>query len=155
MSENTGLALGMIETRGLIGAIEAADAMVKASQVRIRSLERITAAYCTVHITGDVAAVRSAVDAGAAAAERVGQLVSTHVIPHPDEAVWGVIGGKRPHSSSGGTAGNTRRGGGRSLDDMTVRELRALARNTPDFPIHGREIAGANKETLLASFKNL
>lgn len=81
------LALGLIETKGLIGAIEAADAMVKAANVKLVSKEKITAALVTVKIIGEVAAVKSAVDAGAAAAQRVGQLISAHVIPRPDNQI--------------------------------------------------------------------
>lgn len=77
-------ALGLIETKGLIGAIEAADAMSKAANVKLIGKEKITAALVTVKIVGDVAAVKAAVDAGAAAAQRVGQLVAIHVIPQPD-----------------------------------------------------------------------
>ncbi len=85
------LALGLIETRGLIGAIEAADAMVKTANVKLVSKEKITAALVTVKIIGEVAAVKSAVDAGAAAAQRVGQLVSAHVIPRPDDQLDDII----------------------------------------------------------------
>lgn len=85
------LALGLIETKGLIGAIEAADAMVKAANVKLVSKEKITAALVTVKIIGEVAAVKSAVDAGAAAAQRVGQLVSAHVIPRPDDQLEDII----------------------------------------------------------------
>ena len=80
-------ALGLIETKGLIGAIEAADAMVKAANVKLVGKEKITAGLVTVKIVGEVAAVKSAVDAGAAAAQRVGQLVSAHVIPRPDDQI--------------------------------------------------------------------
>ena len=76
-------ALGMIETRGLIGAIEAADAMVKAANVVLIGKEYIGAGYVTVLARGDVGAVKAATDAGAAAARRVGELVSVHVIPRP------------------------------------------------------------------------
>ena len=76
-------ALGLIETRGLVGAIEAADAMTKAAEVTLVGKERADAGLMTVKIIGDVAAVRAAVDAGAAAAQRVGELVSAHVIPRP------------------------------------------------------------------------
>lgn len=76
-------ALGMIETRGLVGVIEAADAMVKAANVRLAGYEKIGSGYVTVMVRGDVGAVKAAVDAGAAAAKRVGELVSTHVIPRP------------------------------------------------------------------------
>ncbi len=80
-------ALGLIETRGLIGAIEAADAATKAADVKLVGKERADAGLMTIKITGDVAAVKSAVDAGAAAAQRVGELVSAHVIPRPDDDV--------------------------------------------------------------------
>ncbi|HUN67050.1 MAG TPA: BMC domain-containing protein [Bacteroidota bacterium] len=80
-------ALGLIETRGLVGAIEAADAAVKAADVKLVGKERAEAGLITIKITGDVAAVRAAVDAGAAAAQRVGELVSVHVIPRPDDEV--------------------------------------------------------------------
>ncbi len=74
-------ALGMIETRGLVGSIEAADAMVKAANVVLIGREYIGAGYVTVMVRGDVGAVKAATDAGAAAARRVGELVSVHVIP--------------------------------------------------------------------------
>jgi microcompartment protein CcmL/EutN len=74
-------ALGMIETRGLIGAVEAADAMVKTANVVLVGKEYIGAGYVTVMVRGDVGAVKAATDAGAAAARRVGELVSVHVIP--------------------------------------------------------------------------
>lgn len=78
------LALGLVETKGLVGAIEAADAMAKAANVRIIGREKVVPAYITIKCVGDVAAVKAAVDAGAAAAQRVGQLISIHVIPQPD-----------------------------------------------------------------------
>jgi len=81
-----GDALGMIETRGLVGAIEAADGMVKAANVRLIGYEKIGSAYVTVMVRGDVGAVKAAVDAGAAAAKRVGEVVSVHVIPRPHMA---------------------------------------------------------------------
>ena len=76
-------ALGMVETRGLIAAIEAADAMVKAANVRLIGQERIGSGFVTVMVRGDVGAVKAATDAGAAAAQRVGELMSVHVIPRP------------------------------------------------------------------------
>lgn len=76
-------ALGMVETRGFIGSVEAADAMVKAANVQLIGSESIGAAYVTVMVRGDVGAVKAATDAGAAAARRVGELVSVHVIPRP------------------------------------------------------------------------
>ena len=84
-------ALGMVETRGLIGAIEAADAMVKAANVVLVGKEQIGAGLVTVMVRGDVGAVKAAVDAGAAAAKRVGELKSTHVIPRPHGDVEGIL----------------------------------------------------------------
>jgi ethanolamine utilization protein EutM len=84
-------ALGMIETRGLIGAIEAADAMVKTANVILIGKEYIGAGYVTVLARGDVGAVKAATDAGAAAARRVGELISVHVIPRPHADVDRVL----------------------------------------------------------------
>ena len=78
-----GEALGMIETRGLVGLIEAADAMVKAANVTIVGWEKVDAGLVTVLVRGDVGSVKAATDAGAAAARRVGELVGVHVIPRP------------------------------------------------------------------------
>ena len=78
-----GDALGMVETKGLIGSVEAADAMVKAANVSLIGTEYIGAGYVTVLVRGDVGAVKAATDAGAAAARRVGELVGVHVIPRP------------------------------------------------------------------------
>lgn len=84
-------ALGMVETKGLVGAIEAADAMVKAANVSLVGIEKIGSGLVTVMVRGDVGAVKASVDAGAAAAERVGQVVSTHVIPRPHSEVERLI----------------------------------------------------------------
>ena len=84
-------ALGLIETRGLVAAIEAADAMVKAANVKIVGKEQTNPALITIKIVGDVAAVKSAVDAGAAAAQKVGELVSIHVIPQPDKQMLSLF----------------------------------------------------------------
>ena len=84
-------ALGMIETKGLIGLIEASDAMVKAAQVEIVAYEKIGGGYVTALVRGDVAAVKAAVDAGAAAAQKVGELVSVHVIPRPHKGLEGIL----------------------------------------------------------------
>ncbi|NOH16463.1 ethanolamine utilization microcompartment protein EutM [Clostridium cochlearium] len=84
-------ALGMIETKGLVGAIEAADAMVKAANVTLIGKEQIGAGLVTVMVRGDVGAVKAATDAGAAAAERVGELISVHVIPRPHSEVEVIL----------------------------------------------------------------
>ncbi len=85
------LALGLVETKGLIGAIEAADAMVKAANVTLIGKERIGGGLVTVMVRGDVGAVKASVDAGAAAAKRVGELVSVHVIPRPHDDVEKIL----------------------------------------------------------------
>lgn len=84
-------ALGMIETRGLVGSIEAADAMVKAANVRLIGKEQVGGGLVTVMVRGDVGAVKAATDAGAAAAEKVGELISVHVIPRPHNEVETII----------------------------------------------------------------
>ena len=84
-------ALGMIETKGFVGAVEAADAMVKAANVTLIGKEYIGAGYVTVLVRGDVGAVKAATDAGAAAARRVGELISVHVIPRPHSEVERVL----------------------------------------------------------------
>lgn len=104
-------ALGMIETRGLVAAIEAADAMVKAANVSLQCKERVGGGLVTVMVRGDVGAVKAAVDAGACAAERVGELVSAHVIPRPHGDLEEILSGPGPKdppvspvdSSGGGT----------------------------------------------------
>ena len=94
-------ALGLVETKGLIGSIEAADAMVKAANVVLVGKEYIGAGYVTVMVRGDVGAVKAATDAGAAAARRVGELISVHVIPRPHSEVERIlprrveVGGRR------------------------------------------------------------
>ena len=85
------LALGMIETKGLVGAVEAADAMVKAANVTLIGRVIVGGALVTVFVRGDVGATKAAVDAGAAAADRVGELKSVHVIPRPHEEVEYIL----------------------------------------------------------------
>lgn len=84
-------ALGMVETRGLVGAIEAADAMVKAANVTLIGKEHVGGGLVTVMVRGDVGAVKAATEAGGAAAERVGELRSVHVIPRPHNEVEGIL----------------------------------------------------------------
>ena len=84
-------ALGMVETRGLIGAIETADTMVKAANIVLVGKEYIGTGYVTMLVRGDVGAVKAATDAGAAAARRVGELVSVHVIPRPHGEVEKIL----------------------------------------------------------------
>ena len=97
------IALGMVETKGLVGAVEAADAMVKAANVVLIGSEYVGGGFVTVMVRGDVGAVKAATDAGAAAAKRVGELVSVHVIPRPHEDVEMIL----PQKSKGSFAGRT------------------------------------------------
>lgn len=97
------IALGMVETRGLVGAIEAADAMVKAANVVLIGSEYVGGGLVTVMVRGDVGAVKAATDAGAAAAKRVGELVSVHVIPRPHSDVEMIL----PKNTKGGFGGRT------------------------------------------------
>ncbi len=90
----------MIETKGLIGAIEAADAMVKTANVVLTGKEFIGAGYVTVTVRGDVGAVKAATDAGAAAARRVGELVAVHVIPNPHDDVAKLLPGAKKGDKS-------------------------------------------------------
>jgi ethanolamine utilization protein EutM len=125
-SEDTGMpleALGMVETKGFVGAVEAADAMVKAANVQLLGKEYIGAGYVTIFVRGDVGAVKAATDAGAAAARRVGELISVHVIPRPHAEVERVLPvdgrtGLSPDERSlqgGGARGQLSQGEGRSL----------------------------------------
>ena len=101
MAEISMIALGMIETKGLVGAIEAADAMVKAANVTLIGSEYVGGGFVTVMVRGDVGAVKAATDAGAAAAKRIGELVSVHVIPRPDGAIEMLL----PNKSKGAFGG--------------------------------------------------
>jgi ethanolamine utilization protein EutM len=84
-------ALGMIEVKGFVGMVEAADAMVKAAKVNLVGWEKIGSGYVTALVRGDVAAVKAATDAGAAAARRVGELIAVHVIPRPHPSLEGTL----------------------------------------------------------------
>lgn len=140
----------MIETRGLIGAIEAADAMVKAADVRLVKLEVTVGALVTVQAVGEVAAAQAALEAGRRAAERVGEVVSAHVIPRPDDAVrklQGLDATPTPGPVAPPAQGNL--ASAEALSRLTVRELRDLARTIPDFPLQGRAIARATKQQLV------
>jgi ethanolamine utilization protein EutM len=144
-------ALGLIETRGLVGALEAADAGLKAADVRLLGSDRADAGLVLVMFGGEVAAVRAAVDAGKAAAARVGQLVSAHVIPRPHAELDHI----EADDEDGGLASAA--GSGpldlQRLERARVVELRAIARRTADFPIKGREIARAGRDELLEAFR--
>ncbi len=141
-------ALGLLETHGLVAGIEAADAMLKTAEVRLVSIEQTVPALITIKIVGEVASVQASVDAGRAAAERVGRVVSAHVIPRPAEDVRAMM------KLDAERAGAARHPGSSSANEpdyesMTVRDLRAAVREIPDFPIQGRDVARARKDELL------
>ena len=144
-------ALGLVETKGLVGAIEAADTMVKTANVQLIGVEKTIAALLTVKVVGDTGAVKAAVDAGAAAAERIGELVACHVIPRPHDDVESIIYNQSDEINSGG-AGATNLTI-EKVKAMPVRQLRSLARDVSGFPIQGREISRANKEVLVEKFQ--
>jgi microcompartment protein CcmL/EutN len=203
--DNLQYALGMIETKGLIGAIEAADAACKAAQVKLVSREKVTGALINIKFVGEVAAVQTAVDAGAAAAQKVGQLMAAHVIPNPVEDLEPYIfdllktskepvlekrielpaetieiqSGKDDEEIISDYAGDeipkeivskddaikidepdqismiySEFEGSddellSELEDLTVHELRKMARGVDGLSIFGREISKANKDTLI------
>ncbi len=146
----SGQALGLIETRGLVGAIEAGDAGAKAAAVEFMGSEYADAGLVTVFFRGSVAAVRAAVDAGAAAAERVGRLVSVHVIPQPHPDLDIISDAPREPDAGERVPLDPAR-----LKSMKVVELRRAARRVPEFPIKGRELARANRDEILDGFRTL
>jgi len=189
--ENRNFALGMIETRGLIGAIEAADAACKAAKVMLIGKEKVKGGLINIKIVGEVAAVRSAIDAGAAAAQKVGELLGTHVIPNPadelDILIYPEPGKRFKEPDSANNTGkithqpvikediesdsktelfdseeeveqvsldySSFEGDDNELlsklEEMTVHELRRMARGFEGLSIAGREISKANKEKLI------
>jgi ethanolamine utilization protein EutM len=161
------VALGLIETRGLVGSIEAADVMLKTANVRLIGKEIVRDGLVTIEIVGEVAAVKAAVEAGATAASRVGELVSQHVIPRPVDDIEDLLARSlsgsteppkplpvpRPRRQAPAAPAQEKRVTADSpapdLDAMTVRELRTLARGMEGLGIQGRQISKANKELLI------
>ncbi|MGQ0648670.1 MAG: BMC domain-containing protein [Gemmatimonadaceae bacterium] len=145
------VALGRVETRGRVGPIEAADAGSKAANVRLLGTEKADAGLVIVKFLGDVAAVKAACDAGAAAAQRVGQLVGVHVIPRPHDDL-GLVAedDEAPESPVSKDRLDFAR-----LEQMKVVELRSLARRMGAFPLKGRDVARAGRDELLSAFRSL
>lgn len=146
-------AIGMIETRGLIGAVTAADAALKTAQVALVGVERVDPALVTITVSGDVAAVRAAVDAGAAAAERVGELIARHIIPRPHEDVMTIREAMVFHISTPIHPSSPEPKNQvytlQDLEHMTVVDLRKLARQTSGIGLRGRGISTATREALI------
>ncbi|WP_029195545.1 BMC domain-containing protein [Paenibacillus alginolyticus] len=156
------MSLGMIETYGLPALIAAADAAAKTADVKVTTYEKVDAGIVTIYILGDVAAVKAAVDAGAAEAKRVGKLLSTHVIPRPDPAVHTMIqeawAKNQPKASSKeelNKAPAPHEVSAPNWSKMTVAQLRELAHHTPRFPITGRDIQLVSKAELVRLFAGM
>jgi len=182
---NTTQALGMIEVRGRLGAVEGLDASLKAANVSLVCLIKVGGALSTFFIEGDTGAVKAAVDAGAAAAERVSELKSVHVIPRPHPQVRQMLGMDAPTSPTGGApksaapkeksvapakaepaevkkavepAAAPKKDAGAqdtALEDMTVGDLRRKARGVEGFPLTKQEIKFAKKDELLEAFSKV
>jgi len=173
-------ALGLIETAGLVAAIEACDAAAKAAAVDVSSAEVTDATFVTIKFEGELAAVQAAAEAGAAAAQRVGELIAVHVIPRPDELLGTILppgrfiskyrptppGGPDSGSGSGHTQSNVENKPAQEidperyfditdekLDAMTVAELRQFARKLHKLDMRGREISHASKTQLIEEIK--
>jgi microcompartment protein CcmL/EutN len=158
------LALGLVETRGLVAAIEAADAMTKAAEVQLIGKDKADAGLITIKIIGDVAAVRSAVDAGSAAASRVGQLVSAHVIPRPADDMEVLIYYSSPQKKRDKMNGDEKKNQPflslpatskeefqTALENLNVHELRKYARTVEELPLFGRAISIAHRDELITA----
>ncbi len=176
-------ALGLIETKGLIGAIEAVDAAAKAAAVVVSSVELTEAAFMTLKIEGDLGAVQAAVEAGAAAAEKIGELVAVHVIPNPSDEMAAILPRRRyvskyhPNDMRPAltdsdvetglplqikkrktvTKQNIRETKKQIIktqfDKMTVGELRQIARKLVNLTLKGRQISMANKQQLIDAIR--
>ncbi|WP_282935887.1 BMC domain-containing protein [Paenibacillus sp. RC67] len=140
----------MIETLGVPALIAAADAAAKTADVQVTAYEKADAGIVTVYIWGDVSSVKAAVEAGEAEARKVGQLLSAHVIARPDVTVATML--ERLRSDEKKTEGDGLEPVALDVETLTklsVQELRELAKNTPGFPLAGREISAANKADLI------
>jgi len=148
-------ALGLIETRGLVGSIAAADIMLKTARVTLLGIERVQDGLVTVEVAGEVAAVQAALAAASEVVPHVGTLVSSHVIPRPQDEIepllqqQGTSSLPTPPPPPVRTSGT----GTDDLDDMTVPQLRRLARGTPGLTIAGRQISKANRQTLIQELR--
>lgn len=174
----TGYALGLIETSGLIAAIEATDAAAKAAAVVVVSAELTDATFMTIRIEGELGAVQAAVEAGARAAEKVGEIVAVHIIPNPDNGLDPIMPSRRfvsmyrpdddrPSLILGGGASVARsKISGRApnqkgqrkkirYEKMTVAELRRVARSLDRLELKGRQISIANKKQLIDAIKRV
>ncbi|RKP54066.1 BMC domain-containing protein [Cohnella endophytica] len=151
-------ALGMIETRGIPALFAAADAAAKTADVQVTAYEKADAGIVTIYVLGDVSSVKTAVEAGAEAAKKVGILLATHVIARPDASVYAMVRSKLPKPTTDNSFEEkiqiTLENGPNEpelaeLGKRTVSQLRVLARQIPDFPLSAKEIGTAKKALLL------
>ena len=144
-------AIGLIETRGFVGVIEAADAAAKSAQVEILGIEQIGAGLVSLRFSGEVAAVQVAVQAGVQAALKVSEVISHHVIPAPHLDLKDLLQGQiapAPTLAPQQLA-NTAPPTLTELDGLPVARLRQLVRQLPDAQLKGRQVSRANKQTLI------
>ena len=144
-------AIGLIETRGLVGVIEAADAAAKSAQVELLGIEQIGAGLVSVRFSGEVAAVQVAVQAGVQAALKVSEVISHHVIPAPHIDLKDLLQGPPPApvASPQQTAATTTPSDPTELHDFPVARLRQLVRQLPASALKGRQVSRANKQALI------
>jgi ethanolamine utilization protein EutM len=149
-------ALGFLETRGLVAALEGCDAMLKAAQVSLVQQQVTSPAIVTICIRGETAAVQSAIEAGVIAAERVGRVLASHVIPRPGEGVDALVNDLSDDVWASQRSPAAKPPPERQIPDsldalraLPVPRLRALARSLEDFPLGGRQISLAKRDELL------
>lgn len=146
-------AVGIIETLGTVGSVEAADAMTKAAHVELLGREDIGGGYHSVCVRGDVGSVRAALEAGARAAAQVSQVQGVLLIPRPHDdlaPLWADFGSAGSWDRAAATSRRPR-----DLEGLNVHQLRALARDVTDFPLKGREISRATREQLLEHLRTI
>ena len=143
-----GSAIGLIETRGLVGVIEAADTAAKTADVRLLGFERIGGGFVSLSFRGDTASVTTAVEAAHTAAARVGEVVSAHVIPSPRIDVE-ALAPRAPDPRPEGEPPELPQ----DLDAVPVSRLRRLARQTAGVGLKGRQVSRANKEQLIEALR--
>lgn len=144
-------AIGLIETEGLVGLIEAADVAAKTADVQLLGFARIGGGLVSLRLRGDVASVQTAVQAGAAAAQRLGQVISCHVIPGPHAELVTLLA--QAGDSRTSLPDPAPQPALQDLEALPVTRLRQLARQIPDLPLRGRQISRASKAELITALQ--
>lgn len=155
-----GKAVGLIETRGYAALVAASDASSKHAYVELISVQRASDGLVLIAFAGDVASVQAAVDAGAREAQTVGELISAHVIPRPDESVWRMLGVANTPAAQGTREEQPPEPRNDhsvpdDLDELPVRELRRIARAMEDIGLSGRDISRAPKSELIDAIRRV